>query len=189
MDWEKAIEAFVTTGAFPKLRARTFEIRDKERAIASTDKGAGMIRPDMGPPVPSPSSTSATFEDAHKVASKVPTAALFKMTLYGEDARSSSPAPMIPLSLTQSHGPQLGWILVAVGSNQVLSKPLEPTLVNVLFVFNDGSPALSVLVVGEPENVVEFRVKEIFSEGKFEIKIRLGIGEERPSFGRVISAM
>ena len=180
MDWEKAIEAFVTTGAFPKLRARTFEIRDKERAIASTDKGAGTIRPDMGPPVPSPSSTSATFEDAHKVASKVPTSALFKMTLYGEDVRSSSPAPIIPLSLTQSHGPQLGWILVAVDSNHVLSKPLEPTLVNVLFVFNDGSPALSVLVVGEPENVVKFRVWRSLARASLRSRSDWGLGRRGP---------
>ena len=58
-DWEKAAKAFMTTDTFPKLRARTFKIRDKEYAIAGIDKGAGMIHPDMGPPAPSsPSSTS-----------------------------------------------------------------------------------------------------------------------------------
>ena len=58
VDWEKAANAFMTTDTFPKLRARTFKIRDKEYAIAGIDKGAGMIHPDMGPPTPSPSSTS-----------------------------------------------------------------------------------------------------------------------------------
>ena len=57
-DWEKVAKAFMTTDTFPKLRARTFKIRDKEYAIAGIDKGAGMIHPDMGPPTPSPSPTS-----------------------------------------------------------------------------------------------------------------------------------
>ena len=57
-DWERAAQAFMTTDTFPKLRARTFKIRDKEYAIAGMDKGAGMIHPDMGPPAPSPSPTS-----------------------------------------------------------------------------------------------------------------------------------
>ena len=75
-----------------------------------------------------------------------------------------------------------GRVLAAVGSSQGLSKPLEPTLVNVLFVPDDGSPALPVLVGGEPENVDEVRAKEILSEGKFEIKIQLGIGEESAQY-------
>lgn len=53
---------------------------------------------------------------------------------------------------------------------------------NVLFVPDDGSPALPVLVGGEPENVDEIRAKEILSEGKFEIKIQLGIGEESAKY-------
>ena len=53
---------------------------------------------------------------------------------------------------------------------------------NVLFVPDDGSPALPVLVGGEPENVDEDRAKEILSEGKFEIKIQLGIGEESAKY-------
>ena len=53
---------------------------------------------------------------------------------------------------------------------------------NVLFVPDDGSPALPVLVGGEPENVNEDRAKEILSEGKFEIKIQLGIGEESAKY-------
>lgn len=50
--WERAARAFMTTDTFPKLRARTFTIRDKEYRLAGMDKGAGMIHPDMGPPVP-----------------------------------------------------------------------------------------------------------------------------------------
>ena len=53
---------------------------------------------------------------------------------------------------------------------------------NVLFVPDDGSPALPVLVGGEPENVDEVRATEILSEGKFEIKIQLGIGEESAKY-------
>lgn len=53
---------------------------------------------------------------------------------------------------------------------------------NVLFVPDDGSSALPVLVGGEPENVDEVRAKEILSEGKFEIKIQLGIGEESAKY-------
>ena len=65
---------------------------------------------------------------------------------------------------------------------QGLTKPLDPARVNVLFVPDDGSPALPVLVGGEPENVDEARAKEILSEGKFEIKIQLGIGEESAKY-------
>lgn len=53
---------------------------------------------------------------------------------------------------------------------------------NVLFVPEDGSPALPVLVGGEPEKVDEVRAKEILSEGKFEIKIELGIGDESAKY-------
>ena len=53
---------------------------------------------------------------------------------------------------------------------------------NVLFVPGDDSPALPVLVGGEPENVDEARALEILSEGKFEIKIQLGIGEESAKY-------
>ena len=53
---------------------------------------------------------------------------------------------------------------------------------NVLFVPDDGSPALPVLVGGEPEKVDEVRAKEILSEGKFEVKIELGIGNESAKY-------
>ena len=75
-----------------------------------------------------------------------------------------------------------GRVLAAVGSIQDLSKPLEPSRVNVLFVPDDDSSPLPVLVGGEPENVDEVRAKEILSEGKFGIKIQLGIGEESAKY-------
>ena len=71
-----------------------------------------------------------------------------------------------------------GRVLAAVDSIQDLFKPLEPPRVIVLFVPDDDSPPLPALVGGEPENVNEVRAKEILSEGKFEIKTQLGIGEE-----------
>ena len=58
-DWERAAKAFMTTDTFPKLRARTFKIRDREYAIAGIDKGAGMIHPNMGPPPPAASPPSS----------------------------------------------------------------------------------------------------------------------------------
>ena len=51
-----------------------------------------------------------------------------------------------------------------------------------LFVPDGDSPPLPVLVGGEPENVDEVRAKEILSEGKFEIKVQLGIGEESAKY-------
>ena len=86
----------------------------------------------------------------------------------------------VHLSLTILHS--WGRVLAAVGSIQGLTKPLEPTRVNVLFVPDDGSPALLVLVGGEPESVDEVRAKEILSKGKFEIRIQLGIGEESAKY-------
>lgn len=59
-----------------------------------------------------------------------------------------------------------GWgrVLAATSSIQGPTKPREPTRLNVLFVPDDGSPALHVLVGGEPGNVGDVRAKEILSE-------------------------
>ncbi|KAI0761850.1 arginine biosynthesis bifunctional protein ArgJ beta chain [Trametes elegans] len=59
--WERAARAFMTTDTFPKLRARTFKINDKEYRLAGMDKGAGMIHPDMGPPAPPSGQLHATL--------------------------------------------------------------------------------------------------------------------------------
>ncbi|KAF9529580.1 arginine biosynthesis protein ArgJ [Crepidotus variabilis] len=47
--WIDLAHAFMTTDTFPKLRTRTFKIREQEYRLAGIDKGAGMIHPDMGP--------------------------------------------------------------------------------------------------------------------------------------------
>ncbi|KAJ3794050.1 ArgJ family-domain-containing protein [Lentinula aff. detonsa] len=52
--WERAAKAFMTTDTFSKLRARRFSINGVEYRMAGMDKGAGMIRPDMGPPALGP---------------------------------------------------------------------------------------------------------------------------------------
>ncbi|KAJ3980006.1 arginine biosynthesis protein ArgJ, partial [Lentinula detonsa] len=44
----------MTTDTFSKLRARRFSINGVEYRMAGMDKGAGMIRPDMGPPALGP---------------------------------------------------------------------------------------------------------------------------------------
>ena len=59
--WERAARAFMTTDTFPKLRARTFQIKGKEYRMAGMDKGAGMIHPDMGPPTSSTGQLHATL--------------------------------------------------------------------------------------------------------------------------------
>ncbi|KIM38429.1 hypothetical protein M413DRAFT_447883 [Hebeloma cylindrosporum] len=47
--WENAAKAFMTTDTFPKLRARTFVLGDREYRMAGMTKGAGMIHPNMVP--------------------------------------------------------------------------------------------------------------------------------------------
>jgi len=98
-----------------------------------------------------------TYEDAHKVASRVSTSALVKTALYGEDAN-------------------WGRVLAATGSVP-LSAPLHPDKVSVSFVPSDGSASLPVLVNGEPEKVDEARASEILALEDFEIEIDLGGGE------------
>ncbi|KAI0272378.1 arginine biosynthesis bifunctional protein ARG7 [Gloeopeniophorella convolvens] len=105
---------------------------------------------------------AATFEDAHKVASKISTSALVKTALYGEDAN-------------------WGRVLAATGSVP-LSVPVDPTRVNVSFVPTDGSPVLPLLVNGEPETVDEVRAKEILSVEDLEIRVELGLGSESAKY-------
>jgi glutamate N-acetyltransferase / amino-acid N-acetyltransferase len=59
--WERAARAFMTTDTFPKLRARTFEIKGRTYRLAGIDKGAGMIHPDMGPASAAPKVPHATL--------------------------------------------------------------------------------------------------------------------------------
>ncbi|KAH7929054.1 arginine biosynthesis bifunctional protein ArgJ beta chain [Leucogyrophana mollusca] len=110
--------------------------------------------------------SAPTYEDAHRVASTISTSALVKTALYGEDAN-------------------WGRILSATGSVP-LSTPLDPTRVSVSFLPADGTPALPVLVRGEPVSVgdgavkdeFEARAKEILSQEDFEVRVELGMGKE-----------
>ncbi|PCH36268.1 arginine biosynthesis-like protein [Wolfiporia cocos MD-104 SS10] len=105
---------------------------------------------------------AATYEDAHRIASRISTSALVKTALYGEDAN-------------------WGRVLAATGSVP-LSTPVDPTRVSVSFVPQDGSPSLPLLVNGEPENVDEVRAKEILSVEDLEIQVQLGIGKESAKY-------
>ncbi|KAI0286047.1 arginine biosynthesis ArgJ [Russula aff. rugulosa BPL654] len=103
-----------------------------------------------------------SYEDAHKIASRISTSALVKTALYGEDAN-------------------WGRILAATGSVP-LSTPLDPARVNVSFVPTDRSPVLPLLVNGEPEQVDEERAKEILSAEDLEIRVDLGLGSESAKY-------
>ncbi|KZT64489.1 putative glutamate N-acetyltransferase precursor [Daedalea quercina L-15889] len=105
---------------------------------------------------------AATYEDARRIASQISTSALVKTALYGQDAN-------------------WGRILAAAGAVP-LSVPLHPTRVNVLFIPTDGSPALPLLVNGEPETVDEIRAKEILSAEDLAIRVELGLGEESAKY-------
>ncbi|OSX63939.1 hypothetical protein POSPLADRAFT_1179550 [Postia placenta MAD-698-R-SB12] len=105
---------------------------------------------------------AATYEDAHRIASRISTSALVKTALYGQDAN-------------------WGRILAATGSVP-LSVPIDPTRVSVSFIPTDGSPALPLLVNGEPETVDEARAKEIISVEDLEIEVQLGIGSENAKY-------
>ncbi|KAH9967450.1 arginine biosynthesis ArgJ [Russula dissimulans] len=103
-----------------------------------------------------------SYEDAHKIASRISTSALFKTALYGEDAN-------------------WGRVLAATGSVP-LTAPLDPTRVSVSFIPIDGSPVLPLLVNGEPEQVDEVRAKEILSFEDLEVRIDLGLGTESATY-------
>lgn len=97
-----------------------------------------------------------SYEDAHKVASRISTSALVKTAFFGQDAN-------------------WGRILAATGAIP-LSQPLDPYRVSVTFVPSDGSPGLAVLVNGEPEKVEENRALEILKMEDFEVQVDLGMG-------------
>jgi len=105
---------------------------------------------------------AATYEDAHKIASRISTSALVKTALYGEDAN-------------------WGRILAATGAVP-LSVPVNPSRVSVSFIPTDGSVALPLLVNGEPEKVDEDRAKKILSVEDLEIQVELGIGKQSATY-------
>ncbi|KAF7294458.1 Arginine biosynthesis bifunctional protein ArgJ, mitochondrial [Mycena kentingensis (nom. inval.)] len=102
-----------------------------------------------------------TYEDAHRIASRISTSALVKTALYGEDAN-------------------WGRVLSAAGS--VPLPGLDPTKVNVTFLPSDNSAPLPVLVNGEPEIVDEVRAKEILSLEDFGIRVELNAGAEEATY-------
>ncbi|KAG8907350.1 hypothetical protein FRB99_004597 [Tulasnella sp. 403] len=104
-----------------------------------------------------------TYQDAHRIASTVSTSSLVKCALYGEDAN-------------------WGRILCAVGYTSPLSTPIDPTAISVSFVPSDGSAHLNLLTKGEPEIVDEDRAKQILEHEEIEIRIQLGLGEERAQY-------
>ena len=63
-----------------------------------------------------------------------------------------------------------------------MSVPLDPTRVNVSFIPTDGSPALPLLVNGEPEKVDEVRAKQILSTEDLAIRVELGLGKESAKY-------
>ncbi|TFY71276.1 hypothetical protein EVG20_g1733 [Dentipellis fragilis] len=105
---------------------------------------------------------AASYEDAHKIASRISTSALVKTALYGEDAN-------------------WGRVLAATGSIP-LSTPLDPTRVSVSFIPTDGGGPLPLLVNGEPENVDEARASEILSAEDLEVRVELGLGNESAKY-------
>ncbi|KAF9019997.1 DmpA/ArgJ-like protein [Hymenopellis radicata] len=106
---------------------------------------------------------AATYQDARSIASQISTSPLVKTALYGEDAN-------------------WGRILAATGSVS-LTVPLNPTTVSVSFIPSDGSPALPVLVNGEPEAVDEERASEILGLEDFEVCVDLGaLGNEEATY-------
>jgi len=103
-----------------------------------------------------------SFDDAHKVASRISTSALVKTALFGEDAN-------------------WGRILSAAGSVP-LSQSIDPTRVNVSFIPTDGTTPLALLVNGEPEKVDEARASDIIREEDLEIRVDLGMGSSSAKY-------
>lgn len=87
--WEAVAKAFCTTDTFPKLRARTFRLGDKEVRIAGIDKGAGMIHPNMGPSSPPPA-LHATLLGLIATDAAVTPAALQEALTYAVDRSFNS---------------------------------------------------------------------------------------------------
>ncbi|KAK7062906.1 Arginine biosynthesis bifunctional protein ArgJ, mitochondrial [Paramarasmius palmivorus] len=137
-----------------------FEIFRKELTDFATDLAKLVVRDGEGATkfVTVTVKGAPTYQDAHKVASRISTSALVKTALYGEDAN-------------------WGRVLAATGSVN-LSAPLHPDRVSVTFVPSDGTTPLPVLVNGEPEKVDEERASEILSLEDFEVLVNLGGGDE-----------
>lgn len=100
---------------------------------------------------------AALYADAKCVALTVANSALFKTAMFGNDAN-------------------WGRILCAIGYADVGADAVNTRATSVSFVPADGSPALRLLVNGEPEQVDEARAAEILSQEDLEVEIDLGTG-------------
>ncbi|KAL1742321.1 arginine biosynthesis protein ArgJ [Schizophyllum fasciatum] len=105
-----------------------------------------------------------SYEDAHRIASKISTSALVKTALFGEDAN-------------------WGRVLAATGSVPLSNgATIDTGKVNVTFVPSDGTARLPLLVNGEPEKVDEDRAKEILSLEDIEVEVDLGLGDQEAKY-------
>lgn len=103
---------------------------------------------------------SADYASAHLIASTIARSPLVKTALYGRDAN-------------------WGRILCAIGYTQgVAPGTVMPERTTVSFQPVDGSPALRLLVNGEPELVDEQRASAILENEELEIVVDLGGGEK-----------
>lgn len=75
-----------------------------------------------------------------------------------------------------------GRILAATGSLSNLSTPLDPSRISVSFIPADKSPALPLLVNGEPEKIDEGRAKTILMQTDLDIHVDLGLGSESAKY-------
>ncbi|KAL1967650.1 hypothetical protein VTN77DRAFT_2907 [Rasamsonia byssochlamydoides] len=102
---------------------------------------------------------SPCYESARRIASTIARSPLVKTALYGRDAN-------------------WGRILCAIGyAEGVTPGTVIPERTSVSFVPVDGSPALKLLVNGEPEAVDETRASAILQSEDLEIIVDLGGGE------------
>lgn len=69
-----------------------------------------------------------------------------------------------------------------MGYTSPLAHPVDPARISLSFVPSDGSEPLKLLTEGEPEVVDEARAKVILERDELEIRIELGLGEERAQY-------
>ena len=114
---------------------------------------------------------SATEEAARRVAGAVARSPLVKTALYGKDANWGR-----VLCAT-------GYALVSEpGTAETPTPEIDPARTSVSFVPPDGSPALRLLVDGEPEAVDEARAAEILEFEDVEIRVELGTGSAEATY-------
>lgn len=98
-----------------------------------------------------------SYREAKEIASSIANSSLFKTAMFGNDAN-------------------WGRILCAVGYSKVGPNAINPTRTSVLFIPQDGSKELPLLINGEPENVDEERASQILKQEDLEVHVSLGTG-------------